>query len=69
MLEGDWESVVNKGQQNDVSWTKSIENLLELDLFDYSNVKKFIENVDFDYLVFIALTRKLSLDAVRVHYF
>ena len=69
MLGGDWRSVVNKGQQNDVSWTKGIENLLELDLFDYSNVNKFIENVDFDHLVFIALTRKLSLDAVRLHYF
>ena len=64
-----WDGIIGKGKQKDVSWTKGIEDLLELDLFDYSNVQKFIENVDFDHLVFIALTRKLSLDAVRVHYF
>jgi hypothetical protein len=58
MDEEGWSSVVNKGQQNDVSWTKGIENLLELDLFDYSNVKKIIEDVDLERLAFIALTRR-----------
>jgi len=59
MVERDWSSVVNKGQQDDVSWIKGIENLLELDLFDYSNVKKVIDEVDLVRLEFVALTRKL----------
>ena len=53
-----WSSIVNKGKQDDVRWTKEIENLLELDLFDYSNVKKILEIGDFDRLAFVALTRK-----------
>jgi hypothetical protein len=69
MVGGDWSNVVNKGRQEDVNWTEGIKNLLELDLFDYSNVTKFIENVDIDHLGFIALTRKLSLSAVKFPYF
>jgi hypothetical protein len=55
---GDWSSVVNRGQRNNVSWMKGIENLLELDLFDYSNVKKIIDDADIVRLDFVALTRK-----------
>jgi hypothetical protein len=58
MVEGGWSSVVNKGQKDDVNWTKGIEKLLELDLFDYSNVKKIIEDANLKHLEFIALTRK-----------
>ncbi|KAF8813999.1 hypothetical protein BYT27DRAFT_7180260 [Phlegmacium glaucopus] len=58
MVEGDWSSVVNKGQQNNVRWMKGIENLLELDLFDYSNVKKIIDDGDVARLEFVALTRE-----------
>jgi hypothetical protein len=59
MVEGGWRSIVNKGQQNDISWMKGIENHLELDLFDYSNVKQIIDNADVARLEFVALTRKL----------
>jgi len=55
---GDWNSVVNKGKQDDANWMKGIENILELDLFDYSNVNKIIDEADFVRLEFIALTRK-----------
>ncbi|KAF8801532.1 hypothetical protein BYT27DRAFT_7198051 [Phlegmacium glaucopus] len=58
MVDGDWSSVVNKGRQDDISWMKGIENLLELDLFDYSNVKKIIDDGDVARLEFVALTRE-----------
>ena len=60
MVKEDWDSIVNKGEKNDVNWMKGIENLLELDLFDYSdsNVKKIIEEGKLEHLEFIALTRK-----------
>jgi hypothetical protein len=60
MVKGGWHSVVNKGKNNNVNWTKGIENLLELDLFDYSysNVKRIIEDGKLEHLEFIALTRK-----------
>jgi hypothetical protein len=58
MVEGGWRSVVNKGEINYVNWTKGIENLLELDLFDYSNVQRIIEDGKLEHLEFIALTCK-----------
>jgi hypothetical protein len=57
---GDWSNVVDKGQKDNVSWTKGIKNLLELDLFDYSNVKKIINEGKLEHLEFIALTRKFA---------
>jgi hypothetical protein len=56
--EGGWSSIVGKGNYNDISWIKGIENLLELDLFDYSNVGKLIEDANLVRLEFVALTRK-----------
>jgi hypothetical protein len=60
-VEEGWKSVTSKGQKNNVNWTKGIQHLLKLDLFDYSNVKKIIEDVKLEHLEFITLTCKLVL--------
>lgn len=68
MAEGDWGSIIEKGRRDESDWAKEIENLLELDLFDYSNVgaiiDKFKQGPDntsyLDRLTFIALTRTFT---------
>lgn len=63
-----WENIVGKGRRSDSSWVKGIEDLLELDLFDYLNVKSIIEGIsqahrqsdDIERLRFIALTRRFT---------
>lgn len=69
-----WRSILEKGRLDDVSWAKPIEDLLELDLFVYSNVKRIIEDATLDELVLISLTRRFitwccdSLLLTQVHF-
>ena len=57
-IEKDWNSILGKGQPSDVSWTRGIKDLLELDLFGDSNVKMILDNAKLDDLVLICSTRK-----------
>lgn len=65
MSEEGWNRILGKGERHGTDWAKGIEDLLEMDLFDYSAVKVLIDKVNqdprntsfFARLEFIALTR------------
>jgi hypothetical protein len=43
-----WGRITEKGRQYGVGWARGIEDILEMDLFDHSNVKTIMEEVKRD---------------------
>ena len=44
----DWSHIVGKGKQNSTEWAAGIKDLLEMDLFDFSNPRVIIQQVEND---------------------
>jgi hypothetical protein len=69
-----WDDILRKGKQDEISWTKEIQEILEMDLFDHSNVKTIIDELKLNMenfqligrLEFLASTRMCSLYELTV---
>jgi hypothetical protein len=40
-----WDDILRMGKQDEISWTKEIEGILEMDLFDHLNVPALIHDL------------------------
>jgi hypothetical protein len=65
----DWSSILRKGEREGIGWAKEIEEILELDLFDHSNILTIINEIEQDLtnplvgrLEFLASTRTFFFD-------
>jgi hypothetical protein len=69
MTQKTWDDILIQGKQDEISWTKEILEILEMDLFDHLNVKTIIDELiqvaeNFQLigrLEFLASTRTFSL--------
>ena len=69
MTQKTWDDILGMGKQDQISWTKEIQEILEMDLFDHSNVKTIIDELELNMensqligrLEFLASTRMCSL--------
>ena len=74
MTKKTWNDILRKGKQDQISWTEKIQDILEMDLFDHSNVKTIIDKLELDMedsqlirrLEFLASTRTCSLYELTV---
>jgi hypothetical protein len=63
-----WDDILRKGKQDEISWAKEIEEILEMDLFDHSNVTTILNELELNLenfeligrLEFLASTRTCS---------
>ncbi|KAJ7484542.1 hypothetical protein FB451DRAFT_1232827 [Mycena latifolia] len=47
-----WKDILEKGSRLEHSWTTKLRDILEMDLFDLSNIKALIEDAKFDHISF-----------------
>jgi hypothetical protein len=52
-----WDDILRKGRQDEISWAKEIEEILEMDLFDHSNVTTIINELELNLENFQLISR------------